>query len=237
MTLGTIRRLTEEGLEQFRALLAARRAGIAPRLLDPFDPALTLEIMAGPKIDTDGRFANKWEFGQYAWEVIAPLRGKPVLDADAGTWSWVVLLFLEQFIPAGSRPLADEHYIPTFDRKRYRHLARTPYELFGLHGDAASAPLSLAVSEHGELSEQLLSRVELYRNRAFFLAVSQLYGEGGGKTFKLKRGALSRNKRGTLRRLMKVFRQFDLTYDLQGMSPEEILGVMPREFERFATAR
>ena len=231
-----LRKLKEEGLTRFRTYLAERRAGAVGKPPDALDPAITAEVVPRVELDADARFETKRALGEYLWNALSDLRGQPVLDSDPGTWAWVCLLYFGQMCPDGESPYTDEYYVPLFDRKRYRHLVRTPYELFGRHGDVAALPLSLMVSEHGELSEQLLSRVELYRNTGFFRAVAALYlAASPTGAIKVKRGALSRNKPGTLRRFMKVFRQFALTYDLQGMEPGRILSIMPPEFARFVS--
>jgi hypothetical protein len=47
-----------------------------------------------------------------------------------------------------------------------------------------------------------------------------------------KRGVLTRTRPGNLRRLIAVIDQFDLTYDLYATSPDDILTLLPPEFDR-----
>jgi hypothetical protein len=52
---------------------------------------------------------------------------------------------------------------------------------------------------------------------------------------KLKRGFAGR-RAGSARRVPVVAKQFRLTYDLDSMRPEQILALLPREFDRFRDA-
>ena len=45
--------------------------------------------------------------------------------------------------------------------------------------------------------------------------------------------AVKTKKPGTLRRFVDVIRQFDLTYDFYSMTGQEILALLPAEFDRF----
>ncbi|HEX5136374.1 MAG TPA: hypothetical protein VFY93_05340, partial [Planctomycetota bacterium] len=84
----------------------------------------------------------------------------------------------------------------------------------------------------GEASEQILSRQHLLTNREFFKALDALYVEDNQARWRLKVGAGGTGP-GSLRRLGKVIRQFDLTFDLYGMDSSQILALLPREFERY----
>lgn len=71
-------------------------------------------------------------------------------------------------------------------------------------------------------------------NKALIEAVDKLYfdpeAEGVGQP---KRGALTRTRAGNLRRLVAVIDQLDLTYDLYAMNNQQILELLPREFDRW----
>ena len=85
--------------------------------------------------------------------------------------------------------------------------------------------------QHGDFSEQLASRMELITNRSLIEAVDRLYFSprpDGGTT---KRGAATRSRPGNVRRLIVVVQQLDLTYDLYAMTSEQILSLLPSEFD------
>src|SRR5689334_5000423 len=121
MTVTNVRALTSEGIDLFRAALAARREGAAPDRLEPLDGSVSTVVTADARIDPALTFATKLELGAYLAQVLAPLRGDPRLDHDPGIWSWIVLLYLDQFCPSARKPLEDAHYIPVAGRNRHRH--------------------------------------------------------------------------------------------------------------------
>lgn len=50
---------------------------------------------------------------------------------------------------------------------------------------------------------------------------------------KPKRGSLMKNSPGTLYRFIDVVQQLDLTYDLYSMTGDQILQLLPGEFDRW----
>ena len=94
--------------------------------------------------------------------------------------------------------------------------------LFRVRGTSPGTP--------GDLVEQLASRQELVTNRAFLAAATTLYVDL--QTRLPKRGGGGKS-RGTARRLADVCNQFDVTWDLYAMEPGELLGKLPKEFQRF----
>jgi hypothetical protein len=82
----------------------------------------------------------------------------------------------------------------------------------------------------GEIVEQLASRKELVTNRAVADVATKLYYDSATGSF--KRGAGSDTK-GAARRLAALFNQLDLTFYLYGMACDELIALLPKEFDRF----
>lgn len=76
--------------------------------------------------------------------------------------------------------------------------------------------------------------MKVISNRSLIEAVDRLYfdpaSEEGGRP---KRGALTRTRPGNVRRLVAVSDQFDLTYDMYAMSCQQILDLLPAEFDKW----
>jgi len=159
-------------------------------------------------------------------------------------WNWLGLFYFNQLCqpsPNGTRkPGKNYRYllppVTSTDHFRhyYRHLLAGPYRVLRLHPEGARALLSNSVDEAGDFNEQVASRLELVTNRAFVGAIDALYFDSDKD--KPKRGALNYKKPGTLRRLIDLHSQLDMTYDLYSLSTAQFLQLLPREFERWRDA-
>ena len=232
-----VRKLNSNGIEQFRAWISAARAGAdaAPPFEALTDPATSDPLPAEIEVDPGHSFDRRLEFGEYLVEQLSRY-GNSDIDTDSGLWTWISLAFIEQLCPIrdGRRKVrSDDFYVLSADyNRRYRHLARTPWMLTCLHGKDARVVLSGEVHQHGEASEQFLSRQQLFTNRSFFAALNQLYVVERGESWRIKTGARAKTG-GSMRRLGKVMRQYDLTWDLNGMASEELYAMLPPEFDAF----
>jgi hypothetical protein len=227
-----VHRLTADGLKEFEVYLDAGASGPAPvDAIARSGGATAVE----PAIDVGVQpFATRFQLGQYLHGVLDVL-GRENIAHDPSLWNWLALLYFESICPArpdGSRKiLGREHYILSSDyRKYYRHLLAAPYTLFDLHRDSARVLLHSAIDKHGDFVEQLASRQDVITNRALIKAVDSLYWAAGRNGGRPKRGATDRARPGSLRRLVAVIQQLELTYDLHAMTDAQILGLLPAEF-------
>jgi len=89
-------------------------------------------------------------------------------------------------------------------------------------------PLHLESKFH----HQLAVRQTLITNKGILKAAHQMYFNPAD--VRPKRGALIEKKSpGTLIRFIDVIQQLDLTYDLYSMTAEEILALLPPEFDKW----
>ncbi|HCO27060.1 MAG TPA: hypothetical protein DIT97_30135, partial [Gimesia maris] len=90
-----------------------------------------------------------------------------------------------------------------------------------------------------DIVEQLASRQELVTNGSLLGTATALYLNK--ETSRAKRGVTTteklngrtRGKPGTVRRLIDVYKQFDLAWDLYAMDTESVVSILPKEFNRF----
>jgi hypothetical protein len=233
-----LRRLNENGIRQFAAYLQEIRNGApfhaSPAILhvdefsSPVSPLVHVEPVS---------FRNKFEAAKELAERLRPLG---TVASDPGLWSWLALYYFDQLSPAGEdgrrRPRQNYHYIPSNESGWYadRHLLAGPYKLYLTHGEYARLLLYPRVHEHGAFVYDLGHRRELISNRGLIEAIDILYWDP--KRNRPKRGATSSNQGGTLRRLIAVLQQLDFNYDLFGMSAQEILALLPDEFDPWKPA-
>lgn len=228
-----LRRLNARGVAAFRQHLSDIRAGVEfqsnPALLyvDDYSSPVVPRIEIAPK-----QFARKLDLASYLGSVLQPLDA-PGLTADTGLWSWLALYYFDQLSPLRAdgkrRPREDYHYIPADVRRGHeRHLLAGPYRLFRMHGEHARVLLHPAVHQHGRFVYDLGYRRDFLTNRGLIEAIDVLYWNP--RTRRPKVGAGS-ERPGSLRRLIAVLQQLELNYDLFGMSANEILSLLPSEFD------
>lgn len=243
-----VRVFTDSGIEKFREYLASLRSGnpsTVPGWLltdagtsEPFDPPMSISCVPARK-----PFTDRYEFGVYLKDRFSS-SSVASISMDYRLWSWLALYYFEELCPAdsaGNRTvLADEAYI--LDRKfkfeeYYRHLVRTPWLAVCQHGDRsrvllipASTPGSSPLSRRGEIIEQLAARQKILGNPAIVAGAYRMYfDETKGRP---KRGSGGSGP-GSPRRLALLVQQLELTYDLAACSPNDVVGLLPKEFERW----
>lgn len=228
-----LRALNEKGIAKFREYLASIRAGeeipLQPAFL--YDDLMTRVVPGGAKVEAK-KFKRKIDVAAYLH--IQLLAAGNIID-DIGIWSWLALFYFDQISPVtpeGKRtPREDYHYIPSEGSwYQFRHLLRSPYEIYARHGDYARVLLHPPVNQHGSFISQLAWRREFMTNRGLVQAIDKLFWDE--KKNKPRAGMTSESRAGSLRRFIAVVQQLDVTYDLHGMSAEQILALLPEEFAR-----
>ncbi|MBO3803984.1 MAG: hypothetical protein JTT11_08990 [Candidatus Brockarchaeota archaeon] len=240
-----VRALNEEGIRQFGAYIDRLTGGAeeSPPLFLLTDPATSLAVHGHGQVDKRN-FMNRLEAARYLSGALKNV-DRQEIDTNHGLWSWLALFYFDQLCP----PLADgtrkpyekyRYILPKLDsdehfRHYYRHLLAGPFRIYRLHGPDARILLAPPVHKHGEFSEQLASRMEFITNKELIKAVNALYYDATKGT--PKRGATTRNKPGTLRRFIAVIQHLELTYDLYSLNWQQILSLLPAEFDTWRTAR
>ena len=201
------------------------------------DPNLT-EIVKGNVEIQPVIFSSRKEAGLYLDRVISQTE-IDIPEKDAGLWTWLTLFFFDQVCPPdryGKRMPRDEaRLIPKVDNylRFYRHLLLGPYLIIRAHRDDPERVVALLLKplhEPGEIPEQLQSKLQLVTNRSIMEVATRLYVDK--TTHLLKRGSSSK-KKGAPRRLVTFLSQLDLTYYLYGLSADELIQLLPKEFDRF----
>lgn len=237
-----LRRFNLDGVAAFANYRA--RLTLEPTLQAPVemleDPALSDVISDYVEVATRS-FANRLEAGRFLDELITAA-GINLPERDRGLWTWLTLLFFDEVCPAdgnGRRDPQDEaRLLPLLDNHQrfYRHLLLGPFLVVRAHRDQperALAFLKQPLWKPGDIVEQLASRKELVTNRAVAEAATRLYFNSTTGAF--KRGHSSKI-RGGPRRLASLLNQLDLTWYLYGMTADEVLNLLPKEFDRFRSA-
>lgn len=235
--------LNEIGIERFRGWLSAPDGSAPVEILT--DPSFCEAAPGEWLIDPAKRFETTYDLGVYlATEVFGPDVDRLVLRTHKGMWAWVSLALLPNILKRGrgkdGEPFDLPHYIDVDARLPYRLIVRTAWELVHLHGSRARVALSSPRTAWGDVAEQITGRQEIYAHPGFWLVADSLYVKPDGvvksgiATIRKKehrRDPKSKVGLGAARRLIASFGQFERTYLLREMSVEEILAILPSEYE------
>jgi hypothetical protein len=249
-----VRALTASGTERFQLWLKAARLGSteAPPLACLVEEGLSEARHPGQAIERQPgsrSFESRYTFGLYLCDRLHPF-AKTAISRDTGLWNWLSLYFIDQLAP----PLADQRrrildtevYVlaPVFKYDSYyRHAIRSCWLAALEHGDASrvllvpagkARPGTGTLAHRGELIEQLASRQQVMGSRTIIAGAAELYLDSN--TGRPKSGAAGRNG-GSPRRLAAVIQQLDRTYDLNALTVEQFLDLLPGEFDRWKPAR
>ena len=191
------------------------------------------------KVDIEKReFQNKLDLAEYLDNFIPLL--SDLEKWDSNIWSWLSLFLFEQICPKlkdGKRKAPQDYRIILSNdfRHRYRHLLANPYSIYNQFKNTGNVLLYSPVNVITDFNEQIQSRIDIVSNSGILEAIDTLYFDNSSK--KPKIGVLARDdKPGVLRRFIPILQQFDLTYDLQGMTSNQILSMLPSEFDKWKAA-
>ena len=234
-----IRKLNEKGVEQFETYIDNLRRGIDQNfpgfLLESseFSEKIELDI----EVDANRQFESRYELGVYLVDLF---KSQPIQTymGDQGFWSWLALLWFMQLCPKKKgkmKPSKPYNYILSrFFRHRPRHAVYMTWQLVNLHGDKSIFMLGKEPSTRGELTEQLMARQEILYSSSVMELADCLYCDRERKTF--KRGVTTRDKGGTVTRLIHLLDQIRLNFDIYSIGSDDLKEMLPKEFDRFLKA-
>ncbi len=186
------------------------------------------EIMVAPRA-----FRTRREAGEYLLPRLQPVR-RQILD-DAGVWSWLGMYYLKHIAPpvlsSNNMTLIFESGESNAGRydlyRRCRHYLWGSWQLYERHGESAAFLLDQPIATWDDLSHRAFGYRRVFTSRGVVQAMLRLYTTGTRK----KRGYSLGE--GGLRHLLRVLPQLELTYDVYGMEPDALLGVLPQPFQRW----
>ena len=151
-------------------------------------------------------------------------------------WAWLSLLYYDQLRQSigkhGWKKASSARFIPVGASFRYyRHHVSGPFFLWRLYGDKAAVFIDGPANAWPDVNEQLLAVSAIASSESLIKTASLLYHSPTTKR-SVKKGAGGKGP-GSARRFREVFWQFYETYDLSSMSPEQILSILPKEFDKF----
>ena len=233
-----IRRFNSEGIKQFQVTLRLIEDGslkaVPPDLLynDSFSEPLS------ESLEIENRtFTTRYDAAVYLHTILGSLKSRNKFY-DMEIWSWLAAFYFDQLCPPDKegkrKPKSDYRYILNsrdWDRI-FRHLLAGPVIIFDFHQEFAKLFLYNPMDKSGDFVIQLMGRQEIATNKAVIEVANKLYWDP--KTLRPKRGASTTElKPGSLRRFALILSQLELTYDLQSVTADELVRLLPAEFRRW----
>ena len=239
--------LTDDGIASAKEWLAAVRTDAdaplpdglltASRYSRPLTPAVYVEPQS---------FDNRRQAGEYLSRQLAPLGNAHIAD-NARLWSWLGVFYFEQVtgryadgrlrvasadVPYVLDPLSERRG----DSQSHRNRLLAAWDIYTRHGDErARGLLSAPVSGMEHLADRLLGAVEAYRSAGVMELANRLYTDSatGMQKSGIAGGGGNQRPPGGVVRLLDVLNQLYMTYDVYGMSAEQIAELLPPEFDRW----
>lgn len=234
----SIRSFNEEGINEFERIIGEIRnnkiKNVPENLLydeqysETHEPIINVE-----QVD----YKNKNELVPYLVNKLN-LKSNKQLYFDKGMWSWLSAFFFNNICPAdvnGKRKVNESAFYILKDPKNYtkyyRHLLAYPCRLYSELDDSSKIFLIGTFQKRGEITEQFGAYQEIALNKGILDAANQIYWDAS--TNNVKRGAAGKGA-GSARRLVRIIRQYQMTYDLNSMNGNDIVGILPIEFSKWS---
>lgn len=230
-----LRKLTNAGIRDFEDFLDnLGNTGLDPIPLNLLEDEHSSEAL-DLHIEVESlEFNRRYDLGAYLVDKLKTCNQQEI-STDIGLWTWLALLNFDQLCPKNEdgyrKPRRNDNYVLRKEKNyHHRHAIRTTYLFVRDYGSLALFLLTNPLHKRGELTEQLSARPYHISCKGVIEAASSLYFDA---VLKMPKKGAAGNTAGTCRRFAKVLKQFELTYDLYNMSRDEVLCVLPKEFEKF----
>lgn len=247
MTIVRIRSFNRSGLQKFEQLLDKLKDNPSLAQWDEklrseideilFNNEFTSEFGEDYQVDKDKEFDNRYDFGKYLYGIFRNTH----VEKEIGMLSWLALLFFDQICKKSDKSnrlqiLSKYRYIPEIENtwRFYRHLVLTPILVWQRLKEESILLLSNPLYESGDAVEQLMSRQDFISNENILTVARKLYFDEQKK--KPKPRAFSDTEPGNAKRLARdIVPQLSMTYDLYDAPVEQIMDLLPEEFDLWKT--
>ena len=247
--LTTVRAFKPIGIDQAEILLKKMRSenDVCKTEQDELleDPQATEVIPGSFKIDRGRTFATKLELCGYLTSIF----GDEFIEnnrSNSGLWTWLAFAFSGQFLKS-RRDILEVASNPRwiYDRGNYRYsirhfIAGALYLYHDFHAigeDVKDMLFSSSPREFGRLVDAMTYKMEGTRSPVAVKMIAKLYYDPSVSR-KFKSGAVSQDKPGTIRELLRVISQIGMTRDFYSADDaDELWRILPSQFDGFKNSR
>ncbi len=231
-TYSSLCQINGNGLDTFKKVLSGN---LPETEIDPLSPELVTPIMGTKGISVTTHSTAK----EFAQQVLHSLGEAKLHDhvSNDGLWTWLTFVMRDVLFkrdPNGTLITGENcRWYPAKlndYRNANQHIVRMPVVLLERFGNSADHMLCGPPNEIPKI-RYTLTRSQGMMNAVFQSVARKLYfnDESG----KLKPGVGSTRGGGTAYRLAQVFKQLDVTWEIEYLEPNEFMKILPSEFDRF----
>jgi hypothetical protein len=187
-------------------------------------------------------FTTRRDAAEYLAPRLEPLGASRIIG-NYPLWSWLGMFYFDAVVrknPDGSPRIGSNDVQFVIDpnaegrgeKRRFAHRLMLAYEIYTQHGENAWYMLDEPINSLRHFTDRLVGKPEAFRSKGVIRLAHTLYVNS--KTRRLKEGVAAGggNQRpiGGIVRLIDVLDQLYMTYDVYGMTPEQLLPLLPPEF-------
>ena len=240
-----VRRFNNAGIEAVRQLIGKIRLDNdlhsveAKALL--FNTLLTDDVKPAPEVDLEQTFSTKIEMIDY----FLPILSDDFLAKhrkNTGLWTWLAIAYYKQFLKTKNNiPQVATDCCWIFDPDEYRfsrrHFVAGTIYLHRDFGHTLSDGLEMFFAGEpylfGGLLDAITYKEEFARIPAMLQIAVWLYYKPDSVK-KVKPGAATQNRPGTVRELARMADQFAMTYDIfNAEDAGKLWNLLPAQFDKF----
>jgi hypothetical protein len=231
-TYPEIRSFNEDGLRQFIAIMDGSNPS---GQINPLDAAIAMPV-AGTSAIKVTEYPNRKAMAVEISKAFGSLKPE-ILQHETGIWTWLTWILREQLFdrdPSTGQLKVGEEWVwnpanPSNYQKAQRHKVRLPVVVWSTLGGDADHLLHGPVKKPGELIAQLTSQQDMLAPSFQRLCRKLYFDDARGR---VKRGAAGSGA-GSARRLSRIRKQLDITWDMSDLDTEAIAKLLPSEFAKF----
>lgn len=224
--MGFVGIFNRKGLEEFSNYISECFANDDNvRRMKILTEEINLEEKIKIEIDENKKFDTAFEMGKYFFELFSREDQKKIF-MNQGLWNWISCLYLpilrkdDVYIGKDSRVRLEEGWL------WYRHLTHFSWYVYQKYKEKSFIFLESKSNNQSLLCEQIGGRQDFLSNDNIIDAFICLYWDKENKKF--KRGYT--NKKSGIKRFGTILNQFALNYDFYSMTYEQIVDLLPEEF-------
>ena len=175
-------------------------------------------------------FSTSYELGVHLTEVLKDLSYNDI-QADAEMWDWLSLYYFNVVFSEKMRGYSELRYILNQDWKLiFRHLIRTPWFCVQYYGKYSKLLLCEDPFRAIDWLEQYIKNREIREFKTLIKICYEMYFDKKNDKY---RPSTSKGKPGGLFRLRDKINQYFRVYDLWHMNAQEIIDLLPKEFDNY----